>query len=410
MKKLIAFVGKGNYEEVRYLIHGMEIQSRFSFYAVYRIFEPDEVYVISTDEGLKKWFDEIKKIIPNAKKVEITKLSKNSDIWELHRKLDEILNRDDDVAMDITYSFRHIPFITFSSMLYEFRIKGIHIHGIFYGAREAEEERGIPIFDLSGAIDLIRWHYALSAFVKYGRSEELRVIASQLKRAHSIGMYRDSMYGDMAKIMGNLNAISDGLYLNQNLEVLRSCYSLKINIEKYRYSLERFKSIYPPLKDVLNEIEKFVNMGYKNPQGTLTKEILGKLLDVGEYQISINLFGEASSTLREWWISLIIYLCGQVNTWIDRDTREDAALALGAFLKIRKGENNVKKNSAYKCLAEILNEDMLGRIVGLWDKTISIRNLVAHAGMGTTQIKIDRAKEKISNLYKEARSILEVIR
>ena len=381
IRKLIAFVGKGNYDEVKYKLDDYEERSKFPFYLIYKYYNPDEVYIISTKDGLSMWFGEVQKLIPNSKSIEISLPSKNEDIWDLHKEMDRIVGKGDEIVIDITYSFRHIPFMIFSSALYEFRIKDVSLLGIFYGARDANNKDIVPIFDLSGAVELIEWHYALSSFIRHGRSKEFTDIAEKLQKKHDEITWKKE-YGILLKITRTIESISNAIYLNQNLKALNACYSLGENLEKHGDTFRKFEVIYPPLHDVMNELKIFTDIGYKEPEkSNINEEILEKLIMLAKHQINIGLIGESIETVREWLVSFVIYMCGEnLESWVDRKTRVSAEKALGVLEKEVRGESiiNYELTWHYCCMK---TKNISKKIIELWSKTIAIRNKVAHSGM-----------------------------
>lgn len=405
MRKLIAFVGKGDYKVVPYMLGDSVKETRFPFYVIYTVFSPEKVFIVSTEEGHEKWFDDIKNMIPTAERIVISMPKKSDDIWDLHSIFHGIIEESDEVLMDITYSFRHIPFMSFSSILYEMRIRSISVLGIFYGAMEAQREDGIvPIFDLSGAMDLVEWHYALSSFIRYGRSQELKSVAEGLRKKQGTpGNLRD--YGMLVKIARTIESISDAIYLNQGLKVLHFCASLEENLLRAEETLKDFGRLYPPLKDMLSQLSRFTAMGYIHPERrSIDAEILKKLASLAEYQVDIGLFGESIETLREWLVSYVVYICeDHRDKWLNPVVRYNAEIALGALSIELRGECNdkCKRSEFYYCLKK-LDPAAVERLANLWIRTVNIRNLVAHAGMNKENILDPRAsKERIMRILND---------
>ncbi len=411
MRKLIAFIGTGNYEKVKYRLGEHEEWSRFPFYLLYKVYNPEEVYIISTKEGHNKWFEYIKKKFEaqKLKKIEIPILKKNEDIWILHNIIEKIISEGDEVIMDITYTFRHIPVMSFASLIYEFRIRNVKILGMYYGAIEASNNCETPIFDLTGAIELVKWHYALLSFIEYGRSEELKIIADELRRKNIGNKDKLKVYNILSKIMGLLDTISDSLYMNQNLEVLEKLHSLKIIIEENQDLLSKYlEREYPPLKEIIEgKLRKFGEMGYPNPREKLNTNILEKLMKLGTYQAQINLLGESISTLREWVVSYAIYICQyNLEKWYDyENVRGKMSYALNKLIKgdISGDEEIIH---IYECLK---NADIGNKLRDLWSGVREIRNWYAHAGINKGGLgTIKTVKEKIMSKYENAEELMEV--
>ena len=209
--------------------------------------------------------------------------------------------------------------------------------------------------------------------------------------------------------MGNLESISDSLYLNQSLDVLKKCDSLREKLETNREILKGYlEKKYPPLRDIIeNKLRIFTEMGYSNPRGPLSVEILEKLLKLGEYQTNISLFGEAVSTLREWIVSYAIYICGYyLDRWYDyNEVRKNVSEALNVLRDI----NELGKTDVDGHLSECLKNR--GELIRFWTQVRNIRNIFAHAGISVERIgSVKTNKEKILNLYKRAEENLEEVK
>lgn len=92
-------------------------------------------------------------------------------------EIGESLKEGDEIYLDITHSFRSIPF--FMYMMIDFirhlRIKeNIKLSGIFYGMLEASNELGYtPIVDLSSLYDIAEWTKGAANFINYGNGYQM---------------------------------------------------------------------------------------------------------------------------------------------------------------------------------------------------------------------------------------------
>lgn len=82
----------------------------------------------------------------------------------LHR-IAEALNEGDEISIDITHSFRHLPMLALVAARFLKNIKNIQTHNIYYGAFGMNQKNApAPVIDLSGMLKMLDWVDALSAY------------------------------------------------------------------------------------------------------------------------------------------------------------------------------------------------------------------------------------------------------
>lgn len=83
------------------------------------------------------------------------------------KKLDELLVQDEQVVMDVTHGFRHLPLIALVAARYLQVTKNVHIQHIYYGFHSAELKVS-EVLELRGLLDMLDWVSALETFDKDG--------------------------------------------------------------------------------------------------------------------------------------------------------------------------------------------------------------------------------------------------
>lgn len=89
-----------------------------------------------------------------------------------------ILNDRDQVILDVTHGFRHLPMLALVAARFLKTIKQIDVQHIYYGALEMTEQDKTPVLKLDSLLSMLDWVDALSIFDKdgdYGQFTDLLV-------------------------------------------------------------------------------------------------------------------------------------------------------------------------------------------------------------------------------------------
>lgn len=92
--------------------------------------------------------------------------------------LADILNDRDQVILDVTHGFRHLPMLALVAARFLKTIKQIDVQHIYYGALEMTEQDKTPVLKLDSLLSMLDWVDALSIFDKdgdYGQFTDLLV-------------------------------------------------------------------------------------------------------------------------------------------------------------------------------------------------------------------------------------------
>jgi len=211
-KVLMAFLGKGPYQETTYQIEKKQYKSQLAFVPIRDHFSPiDTTYIIGTKES--KW-DLIKEIdhVP----IHIPYGRSESDFWQMFDILkDKMVLKQADLIFDVTHCFRAIPIFTVIYIrLLKYLEPTAHFTHIFYGSYE-KGHAVTPIVDLASTLDLLDWIDATTSFIKYGELEELSI---KLKTAHDTAWKNDAngkpaVLGEFSKRLARLSDLSRLTYV-----------------------------------------------------------------------------------------------------------------------------------------------------------------------------------------------------
>ena len=101
-------------------------------------------------------------------------LEQNDDFNEIFRQLDTIMEQEDEVIVDISHGFRHIPILMTIQMIVENIQNPKKIKHILF-AKEEQKDKSYTIIDLQGYMDLSAIAYAFASF------EQNYTIANHIK-------------------------------------------------------------------------------------------------------------------------------------------------------------------------------------------------------------------------------------
>ncbi len=146
---------------------------------------------------------------------------------ELLRILAEEVEAGDEVDLDITHGFRHLPMLGLISALHLRRVRGARVRDIWYGAYDPDTGKA-PVMRLGGLLRIADWLEALSIYEKtgdYGVFEplirgELGALLSEasfLETVNRIGQAR----GKLRQVLRKLDGIAGDPALSLFEEELR---------------------------------------------------------------------------------------------------------------------------------------------------------------------------------------------
>ncbi|MHA1687572.1 MAG: TIGR02221 family CRISPR-associated protein [Candidatus Heimdallarchaeaceae archaeon] len=377
-KKLLTFLGTGNYKDV-IVCYGdrRSSPSRFITESLAEIFcenwaENDEIIVFVTDtsekkhwhskedsEGLNERLEKLsKKHKWKFRAVKIPEGKNEEEIWQIFNAIYESLSEKDEVILDITHGFRSIPMLCFVVLGYARFLKNIKTEAIVYGALEALgrpneiekmpiEERLVPLFDLTLFLRLADWTYAAKEFLMTGSTKTLEHIGKEEVKT----LFKQRK--------------------GQGPKKLRKLFSL---LECFRKEVETCRG--PQLKETTESIHKFITESKKEiehlpafvPIFTKIEEEFALLETKNEIQAihstvkwctKNGLIQQATTLLRE---NIINYLMLKQNK---RDLRDvEQRREIEELLNDKETDSDVVPQE----------------LKTLWSDIIQFRNDINHAG------------------------------
>lgn len=243
MIKIITFLGISNYEDVCYCYKNKNVHAKYIQECIYRIVEDisDEkplLIIGLTKKARDKNWGELKYILDknvvHYKDITINECKNDDEFWDNFNILFNQITESDDVYVDVTHSFRSIPFLVMPMLNYAKFAEDIIIRDIFYGAFDAKDENGVvPIFNLSIFNQVTDWTIASNKFLDTGDSRELAdIIRTQIKPILCQSSGQDKHAKIAEKISKNLENFSGALYTVRGNSISEDGVNLKEALEK----------------------------------------------------------------------------------------------------------------------------------------------------------------------------------
>lgn len=439
LKKLISFVGTGNYQDCIYT-RGDGFKSQPTKYIQTALFEMleyekeniDQVYIFITDEAKRKHYDDVemqdgslkkglysiwKEMFPKHKNklkpIHISSDQSEKGQWELFENIYEVIEKDDEIYFDITHSFRSVPMIALLVANFAKIIKGAKINRLFYGNFEVLfdlansldknledielEKKKAPIVDITSMLNLMDWSTGVEAFLETGNPKQISKLAEE--------RFVENYDKDILKI----KKLTDSLYdLHQHMETSRGiALQEKIahvieNIEAAkRVSEETLPQFSKLMSEVEGKIELFTYSDKENMWG-----IIKWCAEHGLYQQAYTFAVEfAISVVYQELVKLDIFPKTD-NLSVIRDQRK----AISSIIHVTcnpKGEYEsefLKENGYFIKPAE----NFIKKHKNAFDNFQSIneyRNNINHAEKAQEEITIDRIKSRLDGFVAEIKPL-----
>ena len=233
MKKLVTFIGTGDYKEVSYQYGEHHCVTNIAPIALIKWFHPEEVIILLTDLASqnKNWHDLEEYLKSNSvtyHSVPIPDGKSEHEIWQLFSIIAEKLSEDDEIILDITHGFRSLPFLALLAAIYMRAARKVNLSGIFYGAYEAKNEKDeVPFFNLTSFLDLIDWGSATDRLIDAGDAKPLAKLIRRSAANDAPWIDVTMEQAKLDKIAAALDRLSLALSLNRLDESATSFQRLK---------------------------------------------------------------------------------------------------------------------------------------------------------------------------------------
>jgi CRISPR-associated DxTHG motif protein len=347
--KLITTLGAGEYKPVTYRWNDHTYETSFVQEAFVHWLKPEVTCVLLTEKAREThWNNLCQRLQEHTQivEVDIPDGKSEAELWRIFEKISDAVCEGDQIAFDITHGFRSLPVIALLTIAYLKQIKQVKVRYILYGAFDAKDEQGTPVFDLTPFANLLDWLAAAKMFMATGDSSELGQLIQEIQN----DAYRNrEAYGEnLPRALKNFGAalaeVSQDLLLTRVPNLPKSVSNL---IEKQKQASAEVSQWAPPLRLLLDKIAAAYAPFQDDSLPTQAKLI--------RWYLNHNHIVQAMTLAREWVVSYHLHKEGR--DWRSRKEREQMEKRLG----------------------ESLQQD------SLWSKIAEIRNDLAHCGFGRAE-------------------------
>jgi CRISPR-associated protein DxTHG motif len=352
--KLIAFLGTGEYKCATYRWNDQTYKTSFVQEAFVHWLKPETTCVLLTKEARKKHWNDLSQRLQGHTQiveVDIPDGKSEAELWRIFEKISDAVCEGDQIAFDITHSFRSLPVIALLTIAYLKQVKGVKVQYVLYGAYEARNDKDqvAPVFDLTPFADLLDWLAAAKMFTATGDSSELGQLIQEIQ--NDAYRNRKAFAENLPRALKNFGAalaeVSDDLLLARVPNLPKSVSNL---IEKQKRASAEVSDWTPPLTLLLDKIA--------NAYEPFQDDSLPTQAALIRWYLDHNHIVQAMTLAREWVVSYHLHKEGR--DWRSRKEREQME----------------------KRLRESLQQD------SLWSKIAEIRNDLAHCGFGREERQV----------------------
>jgi CRISPR-associated DxTHG motif protein len=376
--KLITFLGITSYDEIEYRWNDLSYKTKFVQEAFVHWLKPEATCVLLTEKArARHWNDLSQRLQGHTQivEVDIPDGKSEAELWRIFEKISDAVCEGDQIAFDITHSFRSLPVIALLTIAYLKQIKQVKVRYILYGAFDAKDEQGTPVFDLTPFANLLDWLAAAKIFTATGDSSELGQLIQEIQDdAHR---NREAYGENLPRALKNFGAalaeVSDDLLLARVPNLPKSVSNL---IEKQKRASAEVSQWAPPLRLLLDKIAAAYAPFQDDSLPTQAKLI--------RWYLNHNHIVQAMTLAREWVVS---YYAQQKS--LSRDDAED---------ELNQRANNQENDE----------------LVQLWSSIRNIRNDLAHCGFSRAEGQVlsatsirQNAEEVVKQVERLARQEFE---
>jgi CRISPR-associated DxTHG motif protein len=352
--KLIAFLGTGEYKCATYRWNDHTYETSFVQEAFVHWLKPEVTCVLLTEKArARHWNDLSQRLQGHTQivEVDIPDGKSEAELWRIFEKISDAVCEGDQIAFDITHSFRSLPVIALLTIAYLKQVKGVKVQYVLYGAYEARNDKDqvAPVFDLTPFANLLDWLAAAKMFTATGDSSELgRLIQEVQNDAYrNRGAYGENLPRALKNFGIALEEVSNDLLLARVPNLPKSVSNL---IEEQKRASAEVSQWVPPLRLLLDKIAA--------TYAPFQDDSLPNQAKLIRWYLDHNHIVQAMTLAREWVVSYHLHKEGR--DWRSRKEREQMEKRLG----------------------ESLQQD------SLWSKIAEVRNDLAHCGFGREERQV----------------------
>ena len=397
---IVTSVGKtGKYQETCYVFQEKKCSGCFSTLVLAQLLDipKEEKILLLVTPATAQFFSDLQTQFGqygyrNLEMVSIPYAEDEESIFQIVLILTEIVKEGERVILDVTHSFRSLPFVYFVSILFLRAFKNVNIDGIYYGAFEEGREFN-TIIDLTPLFSMAFWFHAVQTFRETGSVQPLWEIACressrifQRENNKEVGYKLSNLKEPLQKLSLSTSfclPLEMGLDVNHLLQ--------KMDFKSNKSSFENLLALV--FREISEELADFTIKLKEKSQIQLNTDELLREYKIAEWYNQHGNPDHCLIILGELMINWLIKT-RNMGSWLEYNkTRERAR-------RILNGMSNRSREG-------IGPDNVLKEIGDLWSSIGNQRNEFAHAGFKDQIIGIKAKKDKVNELCSKVACLLK---
>ena len=416
MIKCLSFVGTGPLNPARYTYQNMTCDSNIIQKALTDFFHPDTITLFVTGKARERNLSYVINSLdcPSVSVIDIPSGNSEKEMWDIFTIIAREVAADDNILLDITHSFRFLPFLAFLTSLYIREVTGGTISGILYGAYESgedifdntgEKRRISPVINLTSFITLVDWMMAVRSFVSFADARGIRNMIQNHTRSAAIQEQTDpetSLDENIMQFAESLHTFTSSVQLARSIE---GTYAASRVLKDLNHVQTKIASEIPPLGPVLGKIS-----GLQSYAGIISSmscwEHLEKERAIITYQVHNGLYLQAAELAREWMVSAVICSAGFGAKKLKENIRNEAETALHSLVRKMKHQHYPVTG----IIKRLEKKEGWEEVAIIWISITHIRNDLAHCGMNEVFGDSRTLEKQVCEIPEKLKRFFEIIR
>jgi len=372
-----------------YGFNGHTYETNFFFLALCKLLEPtvkiDEVHLFLSKESKKGYesviMREASEIGVGIKITEISSATTTQEVWAGFDSITETFqalesSEEYNVYLDITNGYRHLPLISFVSLLYLESSKQLKLKGAYYGALDAKDNNAnlVPVFDLSNLVKIVKGSFAVEQFEKTGHLSPLRDFIEDVLKDHTDKHFKIADFDELSE------NIMFGLTIEAGLSARKRQNSLENKLPETKTEVKVLGRLVKKIIDKLDEIS--ISDSKRKDSLELDQEELERQLRFVKWHLEIGNIPTALMLLREWIINRCFLVDGKNKQWLLKKERGDIENLLNKY-SLKEQKSSQKKEN----------------IISVWLNFGDRRNEYAHAGFRDKNVIVNTGRNTAQEFY-----------
>lgn len=404
MRKLLSFLGTGEYQKTTYCWIERHYPTKFIVEAVAHWLQPDQVLILLTQGARQSnnWAELQERLKSFALVgLDIPDGRRDEEIWRIFNLVTEQAAPGDNLVLEVTHAYRSLPMVLLSVAAFLRAYRQVEVEYILYAPYLSGQEP-TPVLDLRLLIDVLDWAQATKNFLETG---DARWISARLMHTHRT-LYREQIAQpqNLYRAGRELENLTRALHLARPLDVARSSQGLQDVLPQAEEEIQQWATPFSWLLDDLRR--QTARLAYPE-ETTLTEESLRKQLELIEQMVRYRLIVQAIQMAREWLINWAIWYragCQAVGSkeWLEGGKRHKVEDELN------RAFSPSAKSPVLPAWLDHPDHAAIARQLGnLWARLSDLRNDLAHCGMRQQPRPIATVLESAQDYLQELKQLMQ---